>query len=113
MHPPPSLSSPSNGALVPVEQSSSRRAHLLVKEEPNEEGLPDVSPAPVGHGQRVYVTEAQIRDLDHSPTFKSETHGEISDGGTPGKNGESDVSRTMDSDVNTRDMSVRRPLRPW
>jgi hypothetical protein len=110
---------------VPV-QSSSRRAHSLVKDEPNEESLPfsapalrhrhasPSAPAFVNHDQRVYVTEApRIHDLDHSSRFKSETHGEISDEGTPGKNGESDVSRSMDSDVNSRDMSVRRPLRPW
>ena len=121
MHPPPPLSFPSNEAFVPV-QPSSQRAHSLVKGEPNEVSLPtlrhgDVSltaPVSVNHDQRVYVTEApRIRDLDHSSRFKSETYGEISDRGTPGKNGESDVSRTMDSDVNSRDMSVRRPLRPW
>ena len=111
----------STEAFVPV-QPSSRRAHSLVKDEPNEVYLPtsrhgDVSPpvpASANRDQRVYVTEApRIHDLDHSSRFKSETHGEISDRGTPGKNGESDVSRTMDSDVNSRDMSVRRPLRPW
>jgi len=93
-----------------------------VKDEPNEVSLltsrhGDVSPptpASVNRDQRAHVTEApRIHDLDHSSRFKSETHGEISDRSTPGKNGESDVSRTMDSDVNSRDMSVRRPLRPW
>ena len=109
---------------MPV-QPSSRRAHFFVKDEPDEESLPfppstsrgDVSPpasATLSHDQRVYVTEApQIHGLDHYSRFKSETRGEMSDGGTPGKNDESDVSRTMDSDVNSRDMSVRRPLRPW
>ena len=103
-------------------QPPSRHARFLVKDEPNEGSLPvfpasrgDVStPAPAKHDQRVYVTEApRIRDLDHSSRFKSETHGETSDGGTPGKNGESDVSRTMASDANSCDMPVRRPLRPW
>jgi len=106
-------------------QPSLRRSHLFVKGEPGEESPPfsappslgDVSPrtpASVSHDQRVYVTEApQIHDLDHSSRSKSETHGEISDGGTPRKNDQSDFSRTMDSDVNSRDMSVRRPLRPW
>lgn len=125
MHPHPPLSFPPNKAFVSA-QPSSRRAHSLVKDEPNEVSLPfsvptsrhrDVSPpAPpsANHDQRVYVTEVpRIHDLDHSSRFKSETHGEISDRGTPGRNGESDVSRTMDSDVNSRDMSVRRPLRPW
>ena len=93
-------------------QPSSRHARLLVKGEPNEESPP--APTPSSHGQRVYVTEApRIQDLDHFSRFKSETYGEMTDGGRLGKNGESDFSRTMDSDVNSRDMSVRRPLRPW
>lgn len=123
MHPPPPLSFPPNEAFVSA-QSSSRHAHSLAKDEPNEVSPPfsvptsrpngDVSPVSMNHDQRVYVTEApRIHDLDHSSRFKSETHGETSEGGTPGKNGESDVSRTMDSDVNSSDMSVRRPLRPW
>lgn len=118
IHPPPPLT---NEAFVPV-QPSLRHAHFLAKEGPNKESPPfsvstsrgDVSSPALSHDQRVYVTEApQIPDLDHSSRFKSETYGEISDGGTPGKNDESDVSRTIDSDVNSRDMSVRRPLRPW
>ena len=124
MDPPRPLSFPSDGDLVSVGPSS-RRTHLLMKEEPNEGSPPflvppshgDISPpapAPVNRDQSVYVTEApQIHDLDHSSRFKSETYEEVSDGGTSGKNGESDVFRTMDSDVNSRDMSVRRPLRPW
>jgi len=96
-----------------------------MKREPNEEPPPfsvltsrgDVySPAPasVNHNQRVYVTEVpQIHDLDHSSRFKSETPGKMSDEGTPGRNSESDFPRVMDSDVNSRDVSVRRPLRPW
>ncbi|KAF9651321.1 hypothetical protein BDM02DRAFT_854726 [Thelephora ganbajun] len=110
-------------AFVPV-QLSSRHAHLLVKGEPNEESPPfsvptsrgGTSPPPVfvTHDQRGYVIEVpQIHDLDHSSRFKSEIHGEISDGGTPRKNNESDFPRTIDSDVRNRDMSVRRPLRPW
>jgi len=106
-------------------QPSLQRAHPLVKGEPIEEPPPfsvptshgDVySPAPasVNHNQRVYVTEApRIHDLDHSSRFKSETTGKMPDEGTPGRNGESDFSPAMDSDVNSRDVSVRRPLRPW
>ena len=96
-----------------------------MKGEPNEESppfsvhasrgdAPPSTPASVNHDQRMYVTEApQIHDLDHSSGFKSETPGEISDGGVPRRNGESDFSRAMDSDVNSSDMSMRRPLRPW
>ena len=105
-------------------QPPSRHARFPAKDERNEGSLSvfpasrgDVSPptpAPAKHDQRVYVTEApRIRDLDHSSRFKSETRGETSDGGTPGKNGESDVSRTIASDANSCDMPVRRPLRPW
>ena len=123
VHLPPPLSFPSSEALVPA-QPSSRRARLLVKGEPDEESPPffptsrgDVSlpaPASLDRGRGVYVTEApRIRDLDHSSRLKSETHGEITGGGTPRQNGESDFSRTMGSDVSSRDMSVHRPLRPW
>ena len=71
------------------------------------------APAFANHDQHVYVTEGpQIHDLDHSSRFKSETRGEISDGGSPGKN-ESDFPRTADSDARSGDMPVRRPLRPW
>ena len=106
---------------MPV-QPSSRRACVLVKGEPNEESLSvptshgDVSaPAPANHDHRVDVTEApQIHNMDRSSKFKSETHGETTDGGTLRQNGESNFSWTMDSDiVNGHDMSVRRPLRPW
>ena len=64
----------------------------------------------MNHDQRVYVTEEH--DLNHPSTFKSETRGEISDGGLAGKN-ESDFSQATDSDARNSDMSVRRPLRPW
>jgi len=116
MHPPPPPGFPSNEALVSV-QPSSRRPHFLVKGEPDEASRGDVpppTPAFVGHDQRVYVTEApQIHGLDHSSRFKSETCGEMSDRGKPRKRDESDFSRTADSDVNSLDMPVRRPLRPW
>jgi hypothetical protein len=123
IYPPPPLSFPSNEAFV-SEKPSSGCAHLLVKGEPTEESSPfsghtpyrDVfPPAPVSHDRDVYVTEtSQIHDLDHSLRFlKSETHRGMSGGGAPGKNGESDFTRTLGSDVISRDMSVRRPLRPW
>jgi len=124
MYPPPPLGFSSNETFVST-QASPRHAHPLVKDEPKEERPPfsvptsrgDVySPAPAStnHNQHVYVTEApQIRDLDHSSRFKSETPGKMSGEGTSGRNGESDFSRVMDSDVNSRDVSVRRPLRPW
>jgi len=96
-----------------------------VKDESNEEYLhfsvptscgdiPPPVPTSVNHDQRAYVTEVpQIHDPHHSSGFKSETHGETSDGGTPRKSRESEFPRTIDSDVNSRDMSMRRPLRPW
>ena len=122
IYPPAPLGFSPNEAFVSA-QPLPRRAHSLVKGEPSEEPLSaltsrgDVySPAPasVSHNQRVYVTEAQrIHDLDHSSRFKSETPGKMSDEGTPGRNGESDFFRALDSDVNSRDVSVRRPLRPW